>query len=764
MKKRLRHTLPHPVRLFARRLIVRAVGRGVRLVADLLNIAACNGLDLRRELPWDLKGGLVKANLVVDPPAEGSDSPLPPVGNYAPAPLGPQDFLFLMDVLSGMKSAPAADESRPVRASIVIPVFGKLNYTFQCFRSLLREVNLEEDELIIVNNGSEDETERVFSHMKGLVRLINNRENRGFVEACNQGAAVARGEYVVFLNNDTVVGPGWLERLVETAENDPKVGAVGSMLLYPDGRLQEAGSVVWVDGNGWNYGKGKDPEESRFRYAREVDYCSASSLLVRKRLFDELGGFDERYAPAYYEDTDLCFGVRSLNYKVVYQPLSRVVHYEGVTAGTDVLSGLKRHQELNRGRFVEKWREVLRREHLENDPAHVEIAATRLGGARVIVFDHELPTPDKDSGSVRMSLILKALAGWGRPVFVPVYQSGAREYEALLEKEGVRVASLAEYKDLLREGDFYAAILSRASVADAVLPAIRKIDPTVKIIFDTVDLHHLRLGREFELTGEVKYAEEAALLKRQEIRAAAASDEVWCVTPDDAEALRREVPAASVRVIPNIHELQGRGEEFDAREGLFFIANFNHRPNTDAVHYFMHKIFPRVRASLPGVKFYIVGSHMPDEIKWYGANEEGVETLGYVPDVDELFGKSRVFVAPLRYGSGMKGKIGQALAYGLPVVTTGVGAEGMGLTHEREAMIADDDETFARMVVEVYRSRELWQRLADNGYGHVAQRFTSRVVEKSIYAGLADLARRKQTARLPVADSVTVPAESLQVS
>lgn len=758
MKERIRHRLPQTVRLFARRVIVRAVGRTIRLLADLLNIAVTNGMDLRRELPWDLKAGLVKANLLPGPPPDSAQES-PPGGTPAGA-LSPQDFLFLMDVLAGLRDAPPADVRR-VRASVIIPVFGKLNYTFQCFRALLQEVNLREDEVIIVNNGSEDETERVFSHLKGLVRLINNRENLGFVDACNQGAAAARGEYLVFLNNDTVVGQGWLERLVETAEKDPAVGAVGSMLLYPDGRLQEAGGIIWVDGYGWNYGRGKDPDENRFRYTREVDYCSASSLLVRRYLFNELGGFDRRYAPAYYEDTDLCFGIRSLGYKVVYQPLSRVVHYEGVTAGTDHQSGFKRYQDLNREKFAEKWREVLRQEHLENDPQQVELAADRRGGPRVIIFDHEVPTPDKDSGSVRMTMILKALAKWGRPVFVPVFSSSGREYEVLLEKEGIRVCPLAEYKDLLREGDFYAAILSRASVADAVLPAIRKIDPTVKIIFDTVDVHHLRLRREYELTGELKYAEEAALLKRQETRAAAASDQVWCVTPDDAKVMRREVPGIDAKVIPNIHPLQGRGEDLAEREGLFFIANFNHRPNTDAVHYFMHKIFPLVRDSLPGVKFYVVGSYMPEEIRWYGSNEEGVETLGHVPDVDPLFQKTRLFVAPLRYGSGMKGKIGQALAYGLPVVTTSVGAEGMGLRHEREAMIADDQEGFARSVVQAYRRQELWQQLSENGRNHVAQRFTPQVVEKSIHAALGEFARRKQPVQMAVPGSLPAAGETL---
>lgn len=762
MKKRLRDRLPSSARMLIRRLVVKVVGKFIHLIGDLLNIAACNGLDLRRELPWDVRTGLIKANLISST-TQDLNAQSEPTDQTAPESLSAQDFLFLMNILSGLRDT-SDTVGANVRCSIIIPVFGKLNYTFQCFRSLIQEINFQENEIIIVNNGSPDETERVFAHLSGLVRLINNEDNRGFVHACNQGAAIARGEYLVFLNNDTIIKPGWLENLVETVENDSMVGAVGSMLIYPDGRLQEAGSIIWIDGCGWNYGRGKDPEERRFKYAREVDYCSGSSLLVRKNLFDRLGGFDERYAPAYYEDADLCFGVRSLGYKVMYQPLSRLIHYEGVTAGTNIQAGFKRHQELNRTRFVEKWRDVLKHEHLENDAYHVELAAERRRGPRVIVFDDGVPTPDQDSGSLRMSMILKTLAAWGQAVFVPIYESNSREYEALLEKQGIRIASLEEYKDILREGDFYAAILSRPSVADAVLPAIRKIDPGIKIIFDTVDIHFLRLEREYQLTKDIKYAEESAFLKKQETRLAASSDEVWCVTAEDKKTLQQAVPTARIKVIPNIHPLKSRGKSFDEREGLFFIGNFNHRPNTDAVHYFMHKVFPLIRSSLPGVKFYVVGSHMPEEIKWYGANDEDVITLGYQREVDSLFESARVFVAPLRYGSGMKGKIGQAFSYGLPVVTTPIGSEGMGLQHEREVMIADDRETFAQMVVQVYRQRELWQRLSCNGYRHIEECFAPQIVERNIYAALNELNYQERTPQLAVTELRSLSGETVQAS
>lgn len=758
MRKRLRERLPLPIRLFFRGLIVQLVGKLAHLIGDLLNIAACNGLDLRRDVPWDVTTGLVKANLI---------SPLPAIDDLhhqsegAVGSLSPQDFLFLMETLSGVKASSSAQR---IRTSIIIPVFGKLNYTFQCFRALVHEIDFQENEIIIINNGSPDETERVFSSLPALVRLINNQENVGFVHACNQGAAIARGKYLVFLNNDTVVQPGWLEHLVDTADSDSSVGAVGSKLLFPDGRLQEAGNIIWRDGTGWNYGRGKNSEERKYSYSREVDYCSGSSLLVRKNLFDELGGFDERYAPAYYEDADLCFGVRSLGFKVKYQPMSRLIHYEGVTAGTDILSGFKRGQEVNRERFVERWRSVLQQEHLENDPDQVEIAANRRGGPRVIVFDHEVPTPDRDSGSVRMSLILKSLSTWGRPVFVPVYQSAGKEYEARLEKQGVQISSISEYKEIIKSGDVYAAILSRAATADAVFSTVRKLDPSIKVIFDTVDLHHLRLEREYQLTGELKYAEESALLKKQETRLAALCDQVWCVTSEDKEYLQREVLRANIKVIPNIHPPQNRGREFDEREGLFFIANFNHRPNVDAVHYFVLKIFPLIQKAIPSAKFYIAGSYMPEEIKWYGSHNSAITTLGYVPDVDSIFHRARVFVAPLRYGSGMKGKVGQALSYGLPVVTTPIGAEGIGLRHEQESMIAHDQESFAEMVIKVYRHPELWQRLSDQGYKHIEKLYSPHIIEKNIFNVLSELTPQRHSVEFAGIDLGPVQEESFQVS
>jgi O-antigen biosynthesis protein len=193
------------------------------------------------------------------------------------------------------------------------------------------------------------------------VRVLTNAANTGFVGSCNRGAAAARGRWILFLNNDTEPKPGWLEPLIALGESSPDVGAVGSKLVFGDGTLQEAGGIVFRDGSGWNFGRGDAPGRPSYRDPCEVDYISGAALMVRRDLFERLGGLDPRFAPGYYEDTDLCFGVRSLGHKVLFCPESVVVHFEGITSGTDTGSGMKRYQVLNRSKFISKWRGQLAR-------------------------------------------------------------------------------------------------------------------------------------------------------------------------------------------------------------------------------------------------------------------------------------------------------------------------------------------------------------------------------------------------------------------
>ncbi len=240
------------------------------------------------------------------------------------------------------------------KVSIIIPVWNHWEYTSRCLQAILANTHKVTYEVIIVDNGSSDKTEELLAKIEN-VRVIRNPSNAGYVLACNQGAAVAKGEYLVFLNNDTEPLPGWLKELVDAADSEATVGAVGAKLIYPDGTLQEAGGIIFNNGLGWNFGNGEDPYEEIYNVACQVDYCSGACLLVKKDLFVSLGGFDERYAPAYYEDTDICCSIRKLGFKVLYNPRTHVIHHESVTAGTDESAGMRKYLEINRKKFVEKW-------------------------------------------------------------------------------------------------------------------------------------------------------------------------------------------------------------------------------------------------------------------------------------------------------------------------------------------------------------------------------------------------------------------------
>jgi GT2 family glycosyltransferase len=535
MKERLREKLSLSSKLRLKRALFAPVVWGLRLAARAYNFAErvgasaeAHGVDLRRAFDVGQRPGAPHAQV-----------------------WGASDFLFL--ARAGAEGPETHSPGRPVTASVIIPVFNQVEFTFQCLRSLVREVDFAGAEVIVVDNASTDGTRELLAHFRGYVRVVTNGENRGFVDACNQGAEVARGRHLVFLNNDTAVLPGWLDALVETIERDERAGAAGSMFLYPDGRVQEAGSVIWSNGETFKYGRLRSPADRRFTFAREVDYCSGASLLVRRGLFERLGGFDRRYAPAYYEDTDICMGVRALGYKVVYQPASRLYHFEGGTAGTDTRTGYRRFQVINRDKFYAKWRDVLAREHHPEDPRRAERAANRRWGCQVAVIDERVPAPGRDAAGLRTLNVLRALSEWCHPVFVTTGRRVWPEYEKLLWREGVETASALDLRRLLKTRGFRAAVVSRPEVAEAVLKTIRRAAPRAKVIFDTAGLDFVRLAREAETTGDRATAREAERRRRIETRLARASDLVWFASAEESEALGREAPGLPSAVVPDTH-------------------------------------------------------------------------------------------------------------------------------------------------------------------------------------------------------------------
>ena len=280
----------------------------------------------------------------------------------------------------------AADE--PL-VSVVIPVYRKLDLTLRCLAALAKAQLAERMEVIAVDDASRDGTAEALRSVAGVV-VEEMPENVGYLRATNAGVAVARGEFVLLLNNDVEVHSQAVRTLVDALHHRPSAGAAGARLLYADGSLQEAGSIIWNDGSGWNYGKGADPNSPEFAHVRPVDYCSAACLLVRRSALAEIGGFDERYAPAYYEDSDLAFALRAAGLETLYVPGALVLHHEGASHGTSVRTGVKAFQERNRERFRQKWQKELAEQH-PPDVGGVVIGRDRRRGPRILVVATHSP-------------------------------------------------------------------------------------------------------------------------------------------------------------------------------------------------------------------------------------------------------------------------------------------------------------------------------------------------------------------------------------
>ena len=625
--------------------------------------------------------------------------------------------------------------------SIVIPVFNKDYLTYRCIRSILIANVSVSFEIIVVDNFSSDHTREVLEHFRNCVQVMRNRENMGFVFSCNQGAAAAKGRFLVFLNNDTEVPDNWLDRLVETTALFDNIGAVGAKLVYPDGILQEAGGIIWRDASGSNYGKGEERYDPEYNYLREVDYCSGACLMVRNDLFKRLGGFDMRYYPAYYEDTDLCFGIRSMGYRVLYQPLCEIIHYEGATAGRDINSGFKRFQGINKNKFAAKWKEVLKLQ-MPQSVENTSVACDRRSGPRILFIDHQVPKCDQDSGSVRIFAIMKILTQLGcRVSFILRWGQPFDSYAKALGSIGVRVVREegGAVWDELSRGDFDIIVISRVHVAELYLDKIKSAAPDTPVVFDTVDVHFIREMRMAELLGDSVEIDKAQKTREMELNIARSCELIIAVTDVDREHLLKEDPSLNVTVIPNIHQKIDVIPSTEGRSSIMFIGGFGHPPNVDAMLYFVREILPLIRRELGDVEFFIVGSSPPDEVM--ALSSDNIIVTGYVPDTAPYFRKSRVFVAPLRYGAGMKGKIGEAMSHGVPVVTTSIGAEGMGLVHCETALIQDAPEAFAKEVAKLYRDDALWMKLAVHGQQFIEKNFGPNAVKGNV-AILNELAVR----------------------
>ncbi len=640
----------------------------------------------------------------------------------------------LMGMITEINGRTSVTRSSEPTASIVIPVHNQIFHTLLCLLSLARLDGSCDFEVIVVDDASTDPTHQLLG-MIPWVKVLRNEVNQGFLRSCNLGAAGALGQYVVLLNNDTYVLPGWLNELICTFQNFPDVGLAGSMLLYPHGQLQEAGGIIWEDGSAWNYGRYEDPSRPEYNYLRNVDYCSGASLAIPKHLWVSLGGFDEHFAPAYGEDSDLAFRVRQKGRRVVYQPLSKLVHFEGISCGKSVNCGVKSYQQANALKLKTRWRSEIA--PLGRSGVMPQITKDRCVLGRVLVIDACTPQPDQDAGSLTAFGLMRLLQHFGYKVtFIPEDNFAyIPRYTDDLRRLGIEVIHGPHHRTvqgfLEHEGDIFdLVVVFRMTVAARCMDTLRTHAPSAKLVFFTSDLHHIREIREAELRADDALMLSALETKVREMAVIGAADCTIVHSQYELEYLEKEAPNALVKLYGWCIPVPGSLAPFESTRDIVHLGGYRHPPNVDSALYFLQQIFPLVKQHLPDVKLYIVGSEPPADL--LAQAREDVIVTGFVEDLTPYFTSARLSVAPLRYGAGIKGKVATSLSFGRPCVGTSVATEGMGLVDQEHVLVAEQPQDFADAVVRLYTDAALWERLSQAGLRFVMDNYSTKAAMRQV--------------------------------
>lgn len=605
--------------------------------------------------------------------------------------------------------------------SVLIVVWNKAYFLHGCLRAL--QTTDQQIEIIVVDNASSDETAELLARIND-VTVIRNEVNEGFLLATNRAACAARGENLLLLNSDAFVRPGAITAALSTLRSSSDIGAVGGRLILPNGRLQEAGSVIWSDASTLGYARGVDPEAGEAMFRRDVDYCSGAFLLTRRDIWERFGGLDPIYAPAYYEEADYCLRLWDAGWRTVYEPQAVIDHFEFGSEGLkgDVVTASLRNRRLFRHRHTTR----LLTRHLPNGignaltARHAALARTRR---RLLVVDDFIPMASLGSGFPRAQQILAAALadGWAITLY-PMHQT-------TVDWLATRQEISAEIEVVVNGGPHGLApfLGERAGYFDTVLVSrphnmkfLRDLGGAdvlahggVQVIYDAEALFSLREIEQERVFGVPLGADEAELRIQSELDLCAGSNAVICVSESEAEVFRArlpERPVVPVHVLSYPATARQRTPQFDARRGFLFVGRLLEKPvpNWDGLTWFLRECWPLIREALPEATLSIVGRISSDceELKW-----PGVHLVGPVDDLAPVFDATRVFIAPIRYAAGVPIKILEAVAAGVPCAGTRLMARQMNFTPDVEMVAEDDAHALAQGAVALHEQMATWNTI-----------------------------------------------------
>jgi O-antigen biosynthesis protein len=605
------------------------------------------------------------------------------------------------------------------RASVIILVQKHPENIIACLQSLRANSGPETSyESLVVFNGAEPDVIEAVENACFNARFFAFDVNLGFGGGCNYGAFEAQGQYLIFLNDDTVVEPGWLPALVATADEHPEAGAVGSKILFLDRTVQEAGAIIWSDGSTMPVGRGLGADARAFHYVREVDYCSANALLVKRDIFDSVGGFDEGYYPAYYEDVDLCLAIRKAGYSVIYEPRSRIRHIEAASSESGYRSFLFRR---NRRRLQAKWQDDLAQLVDSHAPCAEALAVERAQPYRqsILVVDDRLPNAAIGSGFGLMHELLLDLAD--KPFAVTFYPSTT--YDGDIDTlAGLRVALFDESLEThLRRPDvqFSTVVFARPHNYKRFGHLVRMVQPQAKILYNVEALFYRRLITEAANTADnllrIQYTREADQMVEAEREIVRDADHVVCIADEELDICRSWRDGGVELLRPIQRNIAATSTPFDKRRDIVFVAGWlagPRSPNVSALQWFAANVLPLVIYAVPGIRLKVAGAEPPVEAR--NIDSSYIDFLGFVPKIADLYGGALVAIAPILFGAGVKIKALESMQHGGPVVATRIGAEGLGDDIHSVIDVTDDAEEFADRIVALVNDAALWNQRRDS--------------------------------------------------
>lgn len=631
----------------------------------------------------------------------------------------------LEQFLSGSERLVLPQSDQPA-LSIILVLFNQAPLTLLCLRSLIEHTDVP-TEIIIVDNNSTDDSAAMMAKVEGT-QVIHNAENVGFVHAVNQGVAAARGKYLLLLNNDALLQPGSLRAALAVFASEDKVGAVGGRIRLLDGTLQEAGSIIWRDGACLGYGRGQDPQSAEYMFRRDVDYCSGAFLMIPRDLFNELGGFDIDFAPAYYEESDFCIRLMKAGYRIIYEPDADIVHYEFASSGG--YSGASQLQQEHRQILCAKHPDFLTNQY-EFSTENILRARSRSCGLRVLVIDDRVPHTSLGAGYPRCREMLHEMEAIGlRVTFFPLqtptddwqhtYRTLPRSIEVMLNWGHDRLVEFLTQ----RRGYYDHIVISRNHNMERFNEVIRK-DPSLsgdaRIIYDSEALTAPREVLALRLAGQTVPAAREQKMINAEVELARDADCVVTVSGAEAETYRK-AGFDNLLVLGHKAQAAPTPSEFTDRSNFLFVGALrdDNSPNVDSLISFCDRILPLIQQRLTtAVSLIVVGDNTAPTIQRLAS--PSVRFMGRQDDLTTLYDRSRVFIAPTRFAAGIPHKIHEAAAHGIPVVATKLLTSQLSWTNELELLSADDEQEFADQCVRLYTDPELWQSLRDNALAALAR-------------------------------------------